>query len=533
MAKSTQNEIERKYDVDERAVMPPLAAIGEVEVVGAVDLDAFYYDTERGDLAAQRIVLRRRSGGGDEGWHIKSPAETGRTELHWPLAEDDEAADPAPTPDAATDPAPVPDPASTDAAPATIPDAVLAAVRVHIRDRPVEVIARLRTHRVITHLLNGKGVAVVEVADDTVSASDARTGILRIWREWEAELLPGAPRSPKKRDALLDSVEAVLVGAGATPAASVSKLATALGRETLGEAPAPVSLTRDSTAVEVVVAALGGIIADLKTLDPQVRENAHDSVHQLRTRLRRARSILAAYRVVLDRAATDPIRDQLRQLGAVLGEARDAEVMRERARVLVDRTDEAGDDVERDLVEAWDERYAAAHDRVVVAMSSEPYFRLLDALDDLVAGPPLADEAHYPVRTVVPAVLRAEIRRVLRAAAFAAGERDDLSRVPLLHATRKAAKRLRYAADAVTLPPAGVFGAKVRHISGAAEAVHDVLGEYNDSSLLQEHLLTTASGAHAFAFGVLYEKERHSAALTLTEYPATLAELKKVRGLVR
>ena len=128
---TTQTEIERKYDVDEKAVLPDLArvvGVARVEEAGEADLEAEYFDTERGDLAAHRIVLRRRRGGTDEGWHIKLPGDEGHTELHWPLTDH-------------------------EAPPAEVVDRV----RSRVRGRELGVIARLRTHRVFRRLVSEGG----------------------------------------------------------------------------------------------------------------------------------------------------------------------------------------------------------------------------------------------------------------------------------------------------------------------------------------------------------------------------------------
>ena len=69
-------EIERKFDVDETFVLPDLAGVpGVASVDGPVvhELAATYYDTADLRLARARITLRRRTGGTDEGWHLKLP----------------------------------------------------------------------------------------------------------------------------------------------------------------------------------------------------------------------------------------------------------------------------------------------------------------------------------------------------------------------------------------------------------------------------------------------------------------------------
>lgn len=497
-----QTEIERKYDVDEKAVLPDLAGIARVEPAGDVHLEAEYFDTAQGDLAAHRVVLRRRRGGTDEGWHIKLPASEGRTELHWPLTDD-------------------------EAPPRHVVERVLS----RVRGRELVLVARLRTHRTLSHLVDNDGGALLEVADDVVSATDATTGVLRLWREWEVELLEGAPGSERERTALLDAVGERLLEAGATPSASKSKLAAALGRTDLdgGCSQAP-KLDRSSAAAEVLLVAVAALVDDLALIDPLVRADEPDAVHQLRTRIRRLRSLFASYRSVFDRGVTDPLRERLRTVGVALGDARDAEVMHERARTLLDEYDALSPDLDGRLRDWWAERYTAAHAQAVAVLSGDGWLGLLDDLDAFVARPALADAAMRPARDVVPPALQADLRGVLKRAKAARRADTDDERGALLHEVRKAAKRLRYAAEAVSQGDAAVFGKRTRRLAAAAEAVHDLLGEHRDSVLMQHHLRETAgTGPSAFDYGVLHEKERHGAALCLADYPAALRELRSLR----
>jgi CHAD domain-containing protein len=505
MTMTTQTEIERKYDVDEKAVLPDLDGIARVQPVDEAELEAEYFDTERGDLAAHRIVLRRRRGGADEGWHIKLPAAEGRTELHWPLTDDD-----------------------------TPPAELVDRVRSLIRRRELGVIARLRTRRRIIHLVDDDGTGLVEIADDSVSATDATTGTLRLWREWEVELLEGAPGTEQERTALLDTVGERLLAAGAKPSASRSKLATALGRTSLDDAGesdgAPSALDRQSPAAAVLVVAVRALVGDLARIDPLVRAHEHDAVHQLRTRIRRLRSLFASYGTVFDREVTDPLRDRLQAIGTALGEARDAEVLHDRAVTLLDDHDPRSADTTAHLTGGLAEEYEAAHTRAVAALSTDEWLDLLDELDEFVARPAYAEGAMEPAAGVVPAALEADLRRVLKRAKAARRVEDDDERLELLHEVRKAAKRLRYAAEAVRQGDAAVFGKRTVKLAAAAEAVHDLLGEHRDSVLMQRHLREAAgSGTHAFDYGVLHEVERHGAALCLADYPGAVDELKSFR----
>src|SRR4030095_8590831 len=81
-------EVERKYDVDWSTPVPDLRDVAGVAAVGEPvehELVAVYVDTEDLALAAGRVTLRRRTGGDDDGWHLKLPASDGeRDELRAP-----------------------------------------------------------------------------------------------------------------------------------------------------------------------------------------------------------------------------------------------------------------------------------------------------------------------------------------------------------------------------------------------------------------------------------------------------------------
>src|SRR5215831_12210869 len=87
-------EIEQKFDVDAGFILPGFTTVPGCESVSAPvthHLSATYYDTPGTLLAASKITLRRRTGGTDEGWHLKLPASAGaRREIHAPLADGDE-----------------------------------------------------------------------------------------------------------------------------------------------------------------------------------------------------------------------------------------------------------------------------------------------------------------------------------------------------------------------------------------------------------------------------------------------------------
>ena len=198
-------EIELKFDVDDATPVPDWTGIPGVASVGEAErreLDAVYFDTDDLALAHAGYAVRRRTGGPDEGWHIKGPrsADGGRVEQQWPLGAHVE-----------------------------LPEGVRAALATVTGATAFVEVARIRNTRTAYALLDAAGELVAEFVDDRVVALDERDGVERTWREWEFELGPAAPDSPAGRAVLLAAADAAVHSAGGRAAASASKLARALG----------------------------------------------------------------------------------------------------------------------------------------------------------------------------------------------------------------------------------------------------------------------------------------------------------------
>jgi CHAD domain-containing protein len=135
------------------------------------------------------------------------------------------------------------------------------------------------------------------------------------------------------------------------------------------------------------------------------------------------------------------------------------------------------------------------------------YLRVLDALDGLLAEPPLADAAEAPADEVLRDGLRRTARRFRRRVdgARAAAPGDEAR---ALHEARKAGKRLRYTAE-VAEP---VLGRRATAVVACLEQVQDVLGESQDTEVTRawcERLgrEAFAAGENPFAFGRLHALE--------------------------
>jgi CHAD domain-containing protein len=241
-----------------------------------------------------------------------------------------------------------------------------------------------------------------------------------------------------------------------------------------------------------------------------VRTDRPDAVHKLRVAARRLRSITAAMRPVLDRAATDPLRAELTWLGRELSRARDDEVALSHLRDVV-----AAEPVELVLgpVAARLQQTAlkAAVDgrqRAVATLSTARYLRLLDDLHDLLDDPPLVGRASGRARPVVTAAVRRAGRRLRKRLAAAAGA-EGAERTAALHDVRKAAKRARYTAEFA----AAVLGRPARRLAAAMEEVQDVLGEAQDTVVTRElcrrlGIAAAAAGENAWTYGRLHALEQ-------------------------
>lgn len=196
-------EVERKFDVDAGTPVPDWTAVPGVASVTEGEprhLDALYLDTDDLALARAGVALRRRTGGPDEGWHLKGPlVDGGRTELQWPLGDGD-----------------------------TLPAAVATEVAEYTPSS-LYPLARIVNDRTAYQLLDADGGVLAEFVDDAVRTIDLRTGENRAWHEWEVELGPAAPAERAAREAFFAAVTEVAFAAGARTATSASKLARALG----------------------------------------------------------------------------------------------------------------------------------------------------------------------------------------------------------------------------------------------------------------------------------------------------------------
>jgi CHAD domain-containing protein len=479
-------ETERKYDVPEAFELPALTGVGGVARVDPAEiheLDATYFDTDDLLLARRRRTLRRRTGGSDAGWHLKTPGDgSSRTEHRLPLDVDGDHD--------------------------VVPAELLAEVRAIIRRRPLRPVARLRTRRVEAPLVDAAGRVLALLAQDEVRAET--DGVEQRWTEIEVELVDGGPKA-------LRGVEKLLLKAGARPAGGPSKLARALGGRLTADAPGPAG--GSGPVLGYASEQRDAIVAN----DPGVRRGDAEAVHRMRVATRRLRSTLRTFKGQWAPEQAGFVSAELKWLADLLGGVRDGQVLTAR---LTAAANEAGSEVTgvaTRLAAHLGAQVEAGRAALGVALDGTRYLRLLDELDAL------ADTDRRPGR---PKRVRGRARKSLaKADALLAVVRPGAGRDEQLHDARKAYKRARYAVE-VFVP---TVGGPAKRLTKRLTDLQDVLGTHQDTVVARELLKDLAGRAHAdgengFGYGVLYARQQRAGEETLLDLPAARAAAGK-RGL--
>ena len=485
---TTVYETEMKYEAPPGTTVPQLGSLPSVASTTGPEeqlLEAEYYDTDDMRLIGNGVTLRRRRGGSDPGWHLKLPAGgSTRREIQLPLGRGRQ-----------------------------VPARLARLVRGYTRGEALRPVARISTRRQVLTLTDNAGSSLAEIAADDVSAQTlGEETMISQWAEVEVELTGGSPR-------LLKAADAQLRRDGLQPSARAAKLERALGW------PAPPDsgpagnghhhTAGPVSAGDVVLASLRQHGARLKSLDPLVRADEPDAVHQMRVTTRRLRSTLQSFGTVIPRSGSEGMLTELKWLGGVLGEARDAEVLASR---LAHNLRTLPPELVLGPAEARVQGHfapiqAAARSNVLAALDSPRYFALRDALDELLADPPLSAEADRPAGRVLPATARRSYRRTRRRVRQAGHTPPGPGQEAAYHEARKAAKRARYAGEAVS--PA--LGRDARRFTKQMKKIQSVLGDHQDAVVARGVDRELGIGAHlagenAFTFGLLYEREDQRAA---------------------
>lgn len=487
-------EIERKFRLPSDQ---PITTLGDAATLGGrqeFSLRATYFDTPDLLLARRGITLRRRTGGHDDGWHLKLPGDGhSRHEIQ----------------------------ADID------PDASELVVPLGLRERLVDVlewkplvpVATLDTERSETTLLNQGGQSIALLAEDQVTVT--RDGERQQWHEVEVELTDG-------QDSDLEWIAEALVAQGAESQPATPKIVQALG-DALAE---PTDLNAKSSAADVVGAYIAAQVGMIQGREAGVRVDAPESVHKMRVATRRLRSTLRTFRELLDAERTEAIRSEVKVLSEALGGPRDAEVMKKHLTAALGELPEEA--IHGPIVERVRHELDARHDGTLTALvtflDSDRYASLLHELTRLLVDSPFTGEADAKGRAVLQKPLKKAQKRVTRLW-DGAQEADGEERMFLAHEARKKAKAARYAWEAV----ADVFD-NGPEAATAWEKVTETLGTAQDSVVARQRLLELAwiageNGESTFSYGVLWERERETQTAATGEADGAISTAMAASGL--
>ncbi len=452
-------EHELKLDAPAGFRLPPLGGRPLAPRV----FTSVYFDVPGESLAAVGITLRRRTENGHGVWQLKLPADDSRLELE------------------------------AEGGPGQPPEELLALLHAHLRRGPLERVAELRTHR--SGELVARNGTTAEVTADEVTVLDSPEECDQ-FVEVEIELRDGSPDG-------LDEIADELVSAGAEQGHGLPKLFRALGRLP-AYGPAPRSF-------EELRGRLREQLREIERHDPGTRLGRDpESLHDMRVGVRRLRASLRAGQELVA-TDTEELDERLKQLGQVLGEVRDLDVLL--ARLEAETAELGGEDARRagPLLAVLRTERSCSRSRLLAALRSDEYLALLDdtarTLDELEpSGSPvtldeLVDEASARVRKAV--------RKL-----------PDEPTNDQLHAVRKKGKRARYAAE--------LAGRKT--LVQRAKKLQDVLGDHQDAVVAAGRLRELAAGSTtelALVAGRLVEREEERRLEARAAWPKAWQKFRK------
>ena len=452
-------------------------------------LTAVYYDTPGHRLASARVTLRRRVEGRRPRWQLKLPSGAARLEIEIAGARPRRASRGASRNESEKPPA-----------------RLVELVTAFSRGESLAPVATLRTRR------HGRRVRdharpVADVVLDSVQVLEGGQPVSQ-FRELEAELTGGD-------EAALARIEERLRAAGATDGDGRPKLLRALGIEP-AQTPTPEPSAPAAEHIRAMVAAQLSLIT---AHDPGTRLGRDpESLHQMRVAVRRLRALLREAGPMLEPGWVDPLRAELEWLGDELGPVRDIDVFRGYLSEEMDRLEPGERPGGGRLLKSLEEERRRARLRLLSALRSERYLRLLAALDE-AAGQPRTVDTGTSLESLGEGALR-RLRRAVR-------ELGDAPSDAALHAVRIKVKRARYAAE-LAQP---VAGKPARRFIERAKQLQDLLGDHQDAVTAQERLRKLADALGdadaSLVAGRLLERQATRRAKLIERFPKRWRKLDK------
>jgi CHAD domain-containing protein len=288
------------------------------------------------------------------------------------------------------------------------------------------------------------------------------------------------------------------------------------------------------SAGEVVLGALRAQVEHLRAQELGARQAIPSAVAEMRVTTRQLRSTLRGFSRILDPQATRPVAQELKWLGAQLGEENDTEAMiKEFNRLLAALPQNLIiGPVEIELDHELGRLAQQGKHTAEAALASDRYLALQRMLDQLLTDPPFARRADRPAPTELPKNLAKAVRTLDRRLAEAEAITPGPARDEALHEARKADKQVRYMTEILT----PINGEPARRLGRQAKKLQDLLGDYQDAVVTRPllHKLTTAAHANGhtpFTYQLLDALEQARTDRVLRELPHRLARLHEHRTL--
>lgn len=237
-------------------------------------------------------------------------------------------------------------------------------------------------------------------------------------------------------------------------------------------APLPRDAALGQAFVWTIGAALQGFVANI----PAAQAGIPEGIHQARVALRRVRSMLVLYAPCLERCARERFNNAVRELGAVLGAARDWDVFLDETICAAARAGVPADWIAA-LSEPAEARRLTAHAAVRERLESKAPAELVLGLEAWIGESEWATDLPHasrtPVRKILPELLDRLADKVERR-----GRRIARLSASELHPLRKSVKKLRYSVESAS----GLYREKsVKRYVKACKKLQTVLGAINDA----------------------------------------------------
>jgi inorganic triphosphatase YgiF len=371
-------------------------------------------------------------------------------------------------------------------------------VRALIGSHELGAVATLTTRRTVQRLLDSRGRALAELADDTVTGVrlDADLPDAR-WREVEIELVEGDRE-------LMEALAATMRAAGVSPAGSSSKA----GRVLAGPSTDPTAKPggRKAPAGEVLDGGLRDAAHALLTADPLLRLDRPAAPERMRTAVQQLRAALALRHQVATEERSEALRAELAWVDTTVASLDDADRTHQRIRAALALESK---DLVLGPVSRRTERELAATRKAALAavramLDSDRYLGVMQTVRGMTGSIPLPPVDGRAADVLPELANRAASRAQRRLGQLRRAQSDGERRWQLAGA-RRAVERARYAELLVP-------GRKVSSLSTVLTKAADVLAEMDLSLQTQTALRALGvqaqlAGESAFTFGRLHGLE--------------------------